>query len=379
MDFTRRQPDMSVEHPVRFYKVVALTFLVLTLALFAVIIFMSTKRATITIVTKAEPIEVKSSIQVNAEGDSSIAGELVTTTIALSESFSPTGTREEDGFAEGTVTLHNETGLDQPLVERTRLLSPDGVLFRMIAGATVPANGTVDVTVSADVEGTGSDIGPSDFTIPGLNETKQSVIYGKSSTAMQGGNRSIGILGATDVNKAEEMVLARLNDSAKDLLAEKHPGKTGVFALRNAEASTAAVVGTEISSFEMLGTAEVVAVFYNQDDLKKMADSLLQRRAIDDAELVKAGDDIPAATLGEYDTTAGSAALDIVYHGQATINPDSKQLDKVLFYGKTKDELRRYLLSLDHVHRVEIEIKPAWTGKVPHVPDHVDVIVKETR
>src|SRR3990167_5095979 len=97
--------------PVRFYKVVALTFLCFTIVLLGVIIFMSTKRATIVIETKAAPVDVTGTIQVKSGEDTAVLpGSTVTSTVvSITHTFSPEGGREEDAVAEGQVTIHNET------------------------------------------------------------------------------------------------------------------------------------------------------------------------------------------------------------------------------------------------------------------------------
>jgi hypothetical protein len=36
-------------------------------------------------------------------------------------------------------------------------------------------------------------------------------------------------------------------------------------------------------------------------------------------------------------------------------------------------------LSMDHVHAVDIKFRPAWMQTVPHVSDHVEVVIKEVK
>ena len=47
----RKETNFAPNQPVRFYKFIALTFLIITVVLFCVIIFMSSKEATITVTT----------------------------------------------------------------------------------------------------------------------------------------------------------------------------------------------------------------------------------------------------------------------------------------------------------------------------------------
>lgn len=368
------------ETPVRFYKVVALSFLGLTVALLAVIVFLSSKRATIAIVTRPDPIEVNIRILVNGpESNTSIAGSVALFVVDHTDTFSPTGNREEPGIADGSMTITNESALDQPLVATTRFLSSDGVLFRLKNYTVVPAKGSAEALVYADKEGAEGNIGPSKFTIPGLSESRQKQVYGTNTASMTGGIKIIGTLSADDVSRAKQVLLADMLDQGKAALSEKQLGKTGVFSTVQEVISLSdnTAVGDEVSAFTLVGKATVVGVFYDAAELSKLGEVLLSARAIDDAEQVQPSGDDPVVTLGTFDADLNTAALDVFFRGIATINPESKQLDKIMFYGKTRDEVRRYLLTLDHVYGVDVTFHPAWTQTVPHVAEHVDVVVKK--
>ena len=111
--------------------------------------------------------------------------------------------------------MRNDSSISQPLVATTRLLTADGILFRMKKGATVPANGTVEVDVYADKSGKASEIGPSKFTIPGLNEARQKVVWAESIKPMVGGVRQFGVIGSEDIKEAEGEMLAELKKSGR--------------------------------------------------------------------------------------------------------------------------------------------------------------------
>ena len=80
-----KETNLSNE-PVRFYKIVALSFLFLTIILLGVIVFMSTKRATITITTKPEQVEADLTMEITK--DNPAGGVLEQTVVALSKNLS---------------------------------------------------------------------------------------------------------------------------------------------------------------------------------------------------------------------------------------------------------------------------------------------------
>lgn len=374
-----RTPSQSAQ-PIHFYKMIALSFLFLTLILLGIIIFMSTKRAEIIITTKEDPIEATTTVTVGrgAVSAASIPGTIATTTVTLEKQFSPTGNREEPGLATGVVTLHNETNTAQILVVKTRLLTPDQILFRLTKQVTVPAKGTVEVGVAADKEGESGNIGSVvRFNIPGLNAELQKVIYASSDKPMTGGIRQIGVLSKEDVEKAQKELAAELEEKGKKELQDRFPGQTGAFKIAASNTTSNAEVGKEVSGFMVSGSATVLGVFYKNSDLMTLATKALEKHVIDDAELVDASDEAPTVTLDEYNAETDVATLTVYYSGLMTMNAESKQLQKMMFFGKNKDEIRRYVLSLDHVQSVDVEFHPVWVKTVPFVPEHVRVVLKK--
>lgn len=368
------------EPSVHFYKIVALSFLGVTLLLLGVIMFMSSKRATITIMTKADPVDVTGRISVNSDDQKlRVDGVVTSTFVAITEEFEPTGTKHEEGVAKGTVTIYNESSTDQPLVATTRLLTPEGILFRISERVLVPAKGSVEAPAYADAEGPGGDIQASEFTIPGLSTARQEEVFAKSSEPMTGGLRTVGVLSSNDVEKAKKTLLAKLEEKGKKGLEDAFLGKHVVYHVGQSVVDLVgdAEIGKEVSGFTLEGKATIVIVAYDQEDIIALGSDLLENRAIDDAESIQASEGIPTVSIDSYDLEKATATLNVFYNGVATINAEGKQLEEVVFYGKTKDEVRRYLLSLDHVYGVEVELRPAWTQTVPHVAEHVDIVIKK--
>ncbi len=218
--------------PVRVYKVLAITFLTITIVLLAVIGFMSSKRATITITTKETPVETNVRVTL-ADVDGSIA----TVTTTQTQTFFVTGGAEIPGKATGMMRIYNTSAAAQPLIATTRFLSSGNVLFRLKAGVVVPANGFIDAEVAADKEGKEGNIAPDSFTIPGLDAPRQKEVYGKTESAMQGGVRTQGVVSQKDIDTAKATLEQKILDSAAALF----PGAVST--------STQALYSVHIHSF----------------------------------------------------------------------------------------------------------------------------------
>lgn len=371
----RHETNFVNNQPVRFYKFIALTFLLVTIVLFVVIIFMSAKEAVITITTKNDPIEANKYVVIGSSGEWS--GIATSTQVSLEKEFNSIGTKEELGVAKGMVILVNETEYDQPLIATTRLLTPEGILFRLKNRVLVPAGGEIEAEVYADVEGSSGNIGPVEkFTIPGLRDETQKVIYAKSEAPMTGGIKVIGVLSVADVKKAESELSKLLEENGKSILSALYPDTKKVYKIVEQSFENDSEIGKEISGFNISGEMTLVAVFYNEADVEMTAKELLAKRMVGDVDVL--GENINnSVVLDSYDLEVGTAVLQIFSNGVVKLNPESAQLDKNIFYGKTKDEVRRYLLSLDHVSGVDIKFSPAWMRTVPHVAEHVKVVVQE--
>ncbi len=369
----RKETNSQSEQPVRFYKYVALTFLLVTIVLLGVIVFMSSKRATITVITKSDSVEVDETVLVGGEG---VKGEMKTQDVDLTLSFKPTEVKEEQSIAFGFVTLHNESGASQPLVATTRLLTSGGVLFRLKDRVTVPAGGTIQAEVYADQPGSASEIGPSSFTIPGLREETQKLIYATSEENMKGGVKKTGVISVADWTRVQEEIQEKLKALGNEKFTSTTEGQGVVFGLTNFEMTSESKVGDELEEFTVVGKGKLVAVYYNVEEVKTSLRKELEKHLISEDELISSGEENISVTLGNFDVENNQAELKVYCNGLVSLSPESSQISKDMFYGKTKDEVRRYLLSLDHVQGVEIKFSPAWMHTVPHVADHVTVVVK---
>ncbi|MBI5152986.1 MAG: hypothetical protein HZA36_00780, partial [Parcubacteria group bacterium] len=103
----------------------------------------------------------------------------------------PTSKQTVTKKATGIITIYNAySTASQRLVATTRFRSPDGKIFRINAGVTIPGAKTtggtiilssIDVPVTADQPGAPYNIGATSFTIPGFEGSpKYKGFYGKS-------------------------------------------------------------------------------------------------------------------------------------------------------------------------------------------------------
>jgi len=362
---------------VRFYRTIAITFVIITVALLGVVIFFTAKSATIVIVAKSDNKSVPLSVGVAKEKTAglSLSGSVVSKDVWHAEKYFPTGNKRVIGTATGEVILINETPAPQALVKTTRLLTASGTLFRLSEAVTVPARGQVTAKVYADKDGQEGDVGPSTFTIPGLSADKQKVIYAKSEKSMTGGIKTVGILTDQDLKTAENDFVEKVKQSVASGTATGTAVKSLV-AVTDYKIISDKKAGDEVSEFNMSGTSTVVIVSYNSYDLQALIEKEIANKIDPSIEKVLSITKNPQVSLSQYDTDKETADLSVSQDVTVTLDANADKLAASNFFNKSKDEIERYVLSLGHVVGVEVKFSPSWMRGAPSVADKLKVVVK---
>ena len=368
------------EPPVRFYKFIALSFLVITVVLLGVVIFVTSKKAEIIIVAKEDNEDVSLVVNVEKNGPSqgAIRGTVSSTVFHWSGKYHPTGTKKVEGTSEGEVTIYNKTSADQPLVKTTRVLTDTGILFRLTKGVVVPANGAVVAPVYADQPGVTSDIGPSKFTIPGLLPIKQTIIFAESQKPMTGGERTAGLLSDDDIKNAQVDFQQKMKEA---FLATIHDtvGEEKAVATVDLRMTSSHKAGEEVSEFTISGESTVIIVSYNSEDLSNLESREIANKIDVASERFLALDKKPEVSVASYNLKEGTAELTVRQKVVVTLDANVEKLAPRNFLGKKKEEIQRYLMGLDHVAKVEINFSPGWASSAPTVPERIRVVVKNVQ
>ena len=378
----RMQTHTVPEPPVRVYRIIALTFLAVTIILLGVVVFTMLKKTEITIVasedTKTVNVIVSAAAQTN--GDKSIAALVTSTQYYWSERYAPTATRDVDGTSKGTVTIYNKTNETQPLVATTRLLTADGKLYRLTNRTVVPANGQTTAEVYADQSGAAFDIGPSTFTIPGLSTEKQKVIYADSSASFAGGSGKIGIVSESDYKTAQSDYTEKAKQAYLNLVNTSLPGyDTKIASVTQPNATSSKAIGDEASEFIISGTSTITLVAYNAADMQNILKNEVEKNVDTSSEKVLSIGASPKVTVASTDLTNSSAQLQVASEAVVTLDANAPLLNKENFLNKQKSEIERYIVALPHVSNMTIDFTPSWITKAPSVADKLKIVVKNVK
>jgi hypothetical protein len=366
------------EPPVKFYKIIAVSFLILTVVLLGVVIFITSKTASITIIAKqdTEPITLAVQVSVDASGENEIHGTVSTTKFAWTENYQPTGNKKVLGTSKGEVIIYNKSAAAQSLVKTTRLLTANGILFHLSVGTVVPANGQVTVPVYADQQGVTYDIAPSNFTIPGLNVEKQKVVFAESKKAMTGGEETLGVLSNEDITSAKDNYQQKVKDAFLAHSPSAPAGMTRIISLGDAALKTDHVAGDEVSGFKVFGTSTITIVSYNSNELSNLLTKQVESKIDTTAEKFLSLSMAPTVTVSSGSIKDDTAQLSVRQEVGVTLDSNVPKLSLDHFYGKNKSEISRYILGLDHVQGVDVQFSPAWVFTAPTVAERIHIVVK---
>jgi len=324
-----------------------------------------------------------------------IPARIISVSDEMTKSYDTTGSKNSSNQkAHGMVTIYNEFSTSpQPLVATTRFASPDGKIFRLVSGVTVPGMqsvggqatpGAIEAEVIADEAGEAYNIDATSFTIPGFQSSgadKYSKIYAKSFKAMVGGgqgNQTIKTVTDTDINSAKTKVaqelkpeiIQKLKDSAGSdyvLLDDATNVDDSTYTLSNS-------AGDAVDSFSITVKMNYSAIVFKKDEAKSVVTDLIAKKGANGARVSNSSINME---FGKSDTNFKDGTITIRVHGSGNIVPDI-DLEKLKagLLGKREDELKAYLSAFSDIDRVEVSYWPSFlSGKIPAYASRVNIML----
>lgn len=372
--------------PKVFYRRIAFSFLGLASILFVCIILLTLRHATVTIVSRLLPVETVFVVPFVAEGGEKpvggVVGTVVEAHIQAERSFPVAEGVEVPGVATGRVRVVNTYSKDQPLVAKTRLLSPEGLLFRLQKGITVPAGESRDVEVYADQLGKESEIGITQFTIPGLWKGLQEKIYAESLEPMKGGTKKVTKVTSGLIDQAKKEIQGELFTLAREKFMKEPLGEGSMLLAVGGIKDTITVEGEADSSVAELpvkGTLTAVGVWYTREEVNQLAEKKLLEEESFGLTLRKSVE--PTVEVLRYDPEKKTGELRVVAQAHSILTPEAAFLSKDRFLGMQRDSVEAYLGRFtDRIESFSIDIRPRWgTSSLPRLTDRLQIIVEESK
>ncbi len=310
--------------------------------------------------------------------------EVITVEKTATKSVPAETTETKNDPAQGTITIYNAQTTPQQLIKNTRFATPAGLVFRIRESVTIPAGtsnapGSVTATVYADEGGEKYNVGPSDFTVPGLQGSKSfDLVYAKSTTAMSGGFSGTRPTVSEATKEAQGAGLqsaleADLRAGITEALPEGYIMIPGSSSTTYESLPDTAGQGNTVD-VKMKGVTTAV-VFPNEAIAKAVASQVIGTYS--NQKVVFENVDALVLTPETLGTPAGDTYR-FNLTGNATI---IWKIDEAAVAGavagKSRDSAQVMLSSFPEIDKAVLVLRPFWSQTFPQDPDRIKVVVKE--
>jgi len=371
------------------FRNIAVTFVLMTVAVIAVALWTSSVKATITVTVDEEPIGVETFVDIATSPESNqIRGRIVSGTYVEAKEYEvlpiepSVDTPRVPTKTTGKVKIINNYSKEQPLVATTRLLTNDNKLYRINKNISVPAGGSVEVEITSDKEGFEFEINKGvKMTIPGLWEGLQDKIFAETITDIVGENSSSGpltMVTADAIAKAQEKLYATVFETAKKTLtleAGADPSWESIFWVTEPKKQSNAAPGQIMDRFMAQVRITVTAVFFPKEDLASLIRTKLTQKLPEGYSLSDIDMSQISFKLDKADESKGTATLAVKAEAMSKLTESSSVFRKDTIVGLPMDEVIRKWSAIDGVKEVDVNLQPNWVQRLPSMKDKIRIIV----
>lgn len=376
-------------------KKISFIFTGIVIILLLLIVYYFFGRVTITVTPNIKAVtttfEISVKTEVDATDGSMMPGDIFTNSQSTSQLFSVAEMTEEiPGRAKGKISIINNNSSDQILVETTRFLTPENILFRLDDQVTIPRGSQIIASITADQAGIEGDIKPPlRLTIPGLSQPLQQRIYGQVEELFSGGIIKRGYLAETDLMKAHDTLKRQIEEEFQvNYLSEYFANITtttpsvvpDLFANLQIDSVTVdAEVGDLVNEFtySLITTIEGVAI--KKSDLEVIAQSKLKSSLGASEQFIGITPGSFSIKPKEIDTINQIALLEISIAGQSIYTEASSIVDKSKLIGKNEADLISFFSQISGVESIAVNFSPLWVQQVPRIKKNIKILIEDVR
>jgi hypothetical protein len=204
------------------------------------------------------------------------------------------------------------------------------------------------------------------------------VVFADAKTPFTGGSKTVSVVSADDIARAEETLKGEIETDRKALLRDKAGTVFAGESFSSTASGTKASVepGAEVESFEVLMTVKTVGVFFDREAVASIAERKLYDQLTPGKEFRTVNTAGIQTTVEKVDEAGEMANLHVYLDGEAVPSAANRQLQPVRFVGMTADQVKAAIMGDGIATDVTVEFFPFWVRKVPRLPDHVIIQVE---
>lgn len=369
-----------INPPLDIYKKIALSFIILTLILIVVIFYFTLSYSYITIFPKNKEIAtdynfiiVEDAAAANPS-DGIFTGKIVNQTLEGEKEFAASGTKMLAGDVAGKVKIYNNLSRSQILIATTRLLSPEGIIFRLKSRVEIPSKGTVEAEVYPDDPTKLLALAGTKFTVPGLSPSLQSIVYAEAVEDFKATGQEVKVISQEDMDNALTLYSDELS---QQLVKDEDASKMKILSKEVITQEYSHKVGDQIDNFKIKLGIKVIGVIFDDQPVRAFAKKTLEDLVPADQQLISESSDKLVYEIEKTDLVNKIAQVKGNIKGLIVISETSQILDRDKLMGLNLDELKAYLENFEDIEQVEINFFPSWVKKMPFFQDHIIIKVNK--
>lgn len=370
---------------IKVYRKIAYFFIILTVVLIATVAYFMLVKVTIVLIPNQERINNSMIFDIydaekEVEKSNGVVGIVKLVKIEDKGVYSATGEEVIGKDASGMATIINNYTKNQPLVATTRLITSDGVLFRLRNTVNVPAGGTEEVEIYADDPTADLKISPTKFTIPGLWAGLQDKIFAETKEVIEYKQKVKYHIKEEDIENGIRDLKQKLLAKTKDEINETYKEYGQIIYKIDENSIVSDVngeVGDEVEEFTAEMKADVVVVAFEGKEAADLARKKFVSSLSDNKELISFDEANIIYSLNNYDYLEGVATINSTFEGKVSLREDSEivEIDKII--GLSSEQLNTYLASLTEIAGFEVKYSPSFIKLVPRLVDRIKIEIKK--
>jgi hypothetical protein len=385
----KKDKSKAESRPVGIYRKISIFFIFLTIALLAAAFYFFLVSLTIEVTPKTESVSDKLNVTIinsaqnqtatSLSGNPDISGSVEQIPVKEQKTYEATGANILGQEIIGKVSIINNYSQDKTLVATTRLLSPDGKLFRIKDKVTIPAGGSTDVEIYTDEPSQDMAIGPTTFTIPGLWAGLQDKIYAKSTTTFVYQSDVQKFVQDSDITKAMQDIKESLIAKVNDQFTNNYKGFDKVIVQVDKDSlvsSSSVKANQKVDSFNVSLSALVDVVAFQTADVNKLAEDRLISVIPADEKFVGLDTSGVQYNLTNGDFKGGTANFEVSFSGTMALSDIDNAVDKTKLVGLNAAQIDLYLRGLDKFSDVKLIFSPPFINKAPSLVDRIKIVIK---
>ncbi len=358
--------------------------------------FVILPRATVTITTNVDRIDVSRVFTVDANSqatsveDSVLKAVSVSTENVQSATVKATGEKDIGEKATGTVSLTNcVSGSGGETVRAGSVFAAEGRNFVTLSDVSIgPAvffgtdcrsnefGGVANVAVQAEEAGAEYNVG---------EQSMVSVLDGifAFGSQMSGGTSEvITVVTEQDIESALSQLTGSSESAARTELSEALVGQSALALTDTLESSTpkdtqSSDAGSEVAEVTVTRTVQFEMLGIQQEELSQILDVAVDD-ALDGGQLNVRSNGQDNAVLRSTETISAGSEYTIRVSAVATIGPDfDEQAVKEQVAGMRRGEIEEVLESREGVRGVVVEYRPFWVFSTPSSADKIELVIVE--